>query len=373
MKRAILSTPVMLQLVKKGARLRILVPACACLLLIPALSGCQTVRFYSQAAAGQYEILARQTPVDKLIQDPATDPKLKTQLELVLKLRQFAARELKLQPDGSYLKYADLHRPFVVWNVNVAPPLSLEPKRWWFPIVGSASYRGYFSEAGAHRYAAIWAGKGWDTYVGDVPAYSLLGWFDDPLLNTFIFESEADLAGTIFHELTHRRLFVAGDTDFNEAFATMVADEGVRRWFRASANPRACERYAEGVRRENDFVKLVMAARDELQNVYQDARLPEPDKLRRKAEIIAEMRARYARLRESWGAGQSGCDSWFAGPLNNAQLNTIATYYDLVPAFQALLRAHGGDMEKFYAAVGNLAKLPLHKRHKALRAYLNPE
>jgi predicted aminopeptidase len=361
----------MVKFMKKGARRRVVL-ACACLAMVLTLSGCETIRFYSQAVAGQYEILARQTPMDRLIQDPGTDPKLKAKLELVLRIRQFAAQELKLRPDGSYLKYADLRRPSAVWNVNVAPPLSLDAKTWWFPIVGRASYRGYFSEAGARRYAALWDKKGWDTYVGDVTTYSTLGWFHDPLLNTFIFESEADLADTIFHELTHQRLFVSGDTDFNEAFATTVAEEGVRRWFHASSDTPAYERYAQGVRHENDFVKLVMATRDDLQKVYYDDRLPEAAKLRRKAEIIARMRANYAKLKESWGGGKSGYDFWFAEPVNNAQLNTVAAYYDLVPAFHALLRANGGDLEKFYSAVKDLSKLPLEKRHEALRAFLNP-
>jgi predicted aminopeptidase len=363
----------MVKFMKKGARWRATALACACLLMILALSGCQAIRFYSQAAAGQFEILAHQTPADELLQDPATEPKLKAQLELVKRIRLFAARELKLRPDGSYLKYVDLHRPFVVWNVNVAPRLSLEPKTWWFPIVGSASYRGYFSDAGARRYAAIWEKKGWDTYVGQVPTYSTLGWFHDPLMNTFIFESEPDLADTLFHELTHQRLFVAGDTDFNEAFATMVAEEGVRRWYRDSAHAPAYERYAQGLRHENDFVKLVMAARDELQTVYDDARLPQAAKIQRKTEIIAQMRASYARLKESWGVGKSGYDYWFAEPINNAQLNTVAAYYDLVPAFQAMLRTQNGDLAKFYEAVRELAKWPLPKRHEILRAYLNPK
>jgi predicted aminopeptidase len=360
----------MLKFIKKGARWRVVVLTGACLLMVLALSGCQAIRFYSQAVAGQYEIFAHQTPVDELIQAPATDPKLKAQLQLVLKIRQFAAQELKLQPDGCYLKYVDLHRPYVVWNVNVAPPLSLDPKTWWFPIVGSASYRGYFSQTSARRYAAIWDHKGWDTYIGQVPTYSTLGWFRDPLFNTFIFESEADLADTIFHELTHRRLYVAGDTDFNEAFATMVAGEGVRRWFRASKNTLAYERYEKEERHENDFVKLLMTTRDELQKVYDDPLLPSATKLRRKVEIIAQMRANYSKLKQSWGVSKSGYDFWFAEPINNAQLNTIATYYDLVPAFQALLRAKGGDMEQFYQAVADLAKLPLPKRHEVLRAYL---
>jgi predicted aminopeptidase len=363
----------MLNFAKKSARRRVLLLACACLVMIGALSGCQTIRFYSQAVAGQYEILAHQTSIDKLIQNPATDPKLKAQLKLVLRLRQFAAQELKLRPDGSYLKYVDLHRPYVVWNVNVAPLLSLDPKTWWFPIVGSASYRGYFSESGARRYAAIWDKKSWDTYVGEVPTYSTLGWFRDPLLNTFIFEPEAELADTIFHELTHQRLFVAGDTDFNEAFATMVAEEGVRRWFDASTNAPAYERYTKGVRHEDDFVKLVLATRDELEKVYSDAQLPESAKFQRKAETITHMRAHYAELKKSWGVSKSGYDGWFGDPVNNAKLNTVAAYYDLVPAFQALLRAKDGDMEKFFKAVEDLAKLPLQERHQALRAYLIPK
>jgi predicted aminopeptidase len=363
----------MRSLLHKRAWGRPWLPACAGLLLILAAPGCQTAGFYSQAILGQYEILARQRTIAQLLKDPGADPKLKARLELVLRLRQFAARELKLRPDGSYLAYADLHRPAAAWNVNVAPPLSLEPKTWWFPVVGRASYRGYFHEAAARRYAARWAKKGWDTYVDDVPAYSTLGWFHDPLLNTFIFESEADLADTIFHELTHQLLFVPGDTDFNEALAMTVASEGVRRWFAASANTPAYQRYQAGLQHENDFVRLIMAARQDLHKVYHDAQLPDAAKLRRKAEIIEETRRRYAKLKATWGVGTSGYDDWFGQPINNAQLNTVAAYYDLQPAFQALLRAQGGDMEKFFDAARALAKLPLAKRHEALVALLQPK
>jgi predicted aminopeptidase len=360
----------MFNLMKKGARWRAVVLGCACLLAVLALSGCQSVRFYTQAVAGQYEILARQRPIEDLIRDPATDPKLKAQLELVKRIRTFAEQDLKLPTGGSYVKYADLQREYVVWNVNVAPPLSLQPKTWWFPIVGNASYRGYFSEADARHYAAIWDKKGWDTYIGDVPTYSTLGWFPDPLLSTFIFEPEPDLADTIFHELTHKRLFVAGDTDFNEALAVMVADEGVRRWYHASANSRAYELYSQGARQENDFLKLVMATRSELETVYGDAGMSAEVKLRRKAEIIAQTRVNYTKLKAAWGVEQAGYDHWFSGSLNNAQLSTVAAYYDLVPSFQAILRAQGGDLEKFFHEVEGLAKRPLEQRHDALRAYL---
>ena len=330
------------------------------------LSGCEAVGYYRQAIAGEYQILAHQKPIESLIADPATPPKLKAKFQEVLKIRQFAAQELKEPADKSYVKYTDLHRSCVVWTVEVAPALSLEPKTWWFPVVGRASYRGYFSEASARLYAEKWEKRGWDVFVGGVQTYSTLGWFRDPLLNTFIYEPESELAEIIFHELGHRRLFVPGDTDFNEAFATTVASEGVRRWYVAAQKPKAYEDYLTERRRENDFVKLVLAARDQLQTVYSDAQLPDAEKLKRKEELIRELRDNYAKLKTRWGVTKSGYDYWFSEPVNNAKLDTIAAYYDLVPGFQAVLRAQGGDIEKFYQAIGALAKMPLEKRHEAL-------
>jgi predicted aminopeptidase len=331
-----------------------------------ALSGCEAVGFYRQAIAGEYQILAHQKSVESLIADPATPPKLKAKFEEVLKIRQFAALELKEPADKSYTKYTDLHRPCVVWTVVVAPALSLEPKTWWFPVVGRASYRGYFNEASARRYAEKWEKRGWDVDVGGVETYSTLGWFRDPLLNTFIYERDSDLAEIIFHELAHRRLFIPGDTDFNEAFATTVAQEGVRRWYLAAKKNKEYEDYVTERRRENDFVKLVLAGRGQLESVYSDARLPDAEKLRRKEDVIREMRENYAKLKTRWGVTKSGYDDWFSDPINNAKLNTIAAYYDLVPGFQAALKAQGGDIEKFYQAVSALAKMPLEKRHEAL-------
>ena len=354
---------------RRGGRTRLAMMVLLCLVMPVCFSGCQALSFYRQAIAGECQILARQESITNLMANPKTPPKLKAKFGQVLKIRQFAAQELKLPADGNYLKYTDLRRPCVVWNVNVAPALSLEPKTWWFPVVGRASYRGYFDEAGARRYAARWEKKGWDVYVDGVAAYSTLGWFRDPLLNTFIFEPEADLAELIFHELGHRRLYVSGDTDFNEAFATEVAAEGLRRWFAASSNPKAAQEHQAAFAREKQFVQLVMDTRRELEAVYGDGRLPDAEKLRRKEEIIGKLRARYAAVKQAWG-GQSGYDEWFAEPINNAKLNTVSTYYDLVPAFQALLRANGGDLEKFYGAVAALGKLPVGKRHEALREYL---
>ena len=124
------------------------------------MSGCQTLSYYGQAIKGQYEIVAHQASIEKLLADPQTPAPLKAKLQLVQSLRAFAEKDLKLPVDGHYEKYADVHRPFVVWNVEAAPEFSLEPKTWWYPFVGSLEYHGYFSERGARRYAARLAEEG---------------------------------------------------------------------------------------------------------------------------------------------------------------------------------------------------------------------
>lgn len=349
--------------------MRLLVLGVVCIPMALLLSGCQALSYYRQAIAGEYEILAHQQPIPGLITDPKTAPALKVKFEQVLEIRAFAEENLKLPTDDQYLKYVDLHRPYVVWNVNVAPALSLTPKTWWFPVVGRASYRGYFVESQARRYSEVFAKQGWDVYVDGIETYSTLGWFHDPILNTFINEPESYLAEVIFHELTHQRLFVAGDTDFNESLATAVSEEGVRRWCQTSNRQAAYERYQKNLAHEKDFAQLVMAARDRLKAVYKDPQLADAAKLERKNQIIAQLRADYSALKKQWGGKESGYDHWFAQPINNAKLNTVSAYFDLVPCFQAMLRANGGNLDDFFHAVEQLAKLPLKERHAALRKF----
>ncbi len=349
------------------------------LVVAAGVSGCQSLGFYTQAVKGQYQILAHQQPIDKLIADPQTPAELKERLQLVQQLRAFAGSKLKLPVDGHYRKYADVHRPFVVWNVQAAPEFSLQPKTWWYPLVGRLEYRGYFSEPGAQRCAGHLAGKGSDVYVDGVEAYSTLGWFKDPLLNTFIYRSEPELAEVIFHELGHQRVFARGDTDFNEAYATTVGQEGARRWLRAGGHTNQFDRYVEALRRNDQFVHLIMVTRERLESVYGDTldkdgkvkaakKLPAPPAqlLAEKRRVYDGLREEYARLKSEWG-GFAGYDDWFARDLNNAQLNSIANYYDYVPGFKRLLELNEGDLEKFYQAVERLSKVPKDKRHQQLR------
>lgn len=360
---------------QKWTRARLVCAAAVALALLAGLCGCETARFYRQAIRGQYQILSQRQALADLIDSPGVDPELKRKFELVLSLRSFAEKDLRLPVDKHYLSYVDLGRRFVVWNVHATPRFSLEPKTWWYPFVGSLEYRGFFKESEAERYAERLRKEGQDVYVEGVEAYSTLGWFADPLLSTFIHHSEPVLAEIIFHELAHQRLFVSGDTDFNEAFATAVAEEGVQRWLLAVRDQSGYDDYLAALRRNAQFVRLVMDGRRRLDALYQALRAEkqaapeawnESKATTEKQRIISTLREDYEKLKASWG-GYSGYDAWFARPINNAQLNTIAVYYELVPAFRGLLERHGGDLDRFYRSVDALGQLRKDLRYGRLK------
>jgi predicted aminopeptidase len=333
------------------------------------LCGCHSISYYSQAVSGQWELLIKPEPIRQIIADPKTPEPLRERLQLVLRLREFAARELALPTNGHYLNYADLKRPYVAWTVYAAPEFSTKAKSWWYPIVGSLDYHGYFKEAAARRYAESLRQRGFDVFVGAAPAFSTLGWFQDPVLNTFVFDEEADLAELLFHELAHQRVFVAGDTEFNEAFATAVAEEGLKRWMQTKNDPAGHERYRASIAREEQFVQLVIDTREKLEKFFEAKNHPPRlvSELRAgKQAIFEEMREKYLRLKQSWG-GDTGYDRWFAKPLNNAQLNTVEAYYKLVPSFERLLAKHHGDLPAFYREVKSIGRLKKDERRERLR------
>ena len=350
------------------------------LMVVLGVSGCHTLGFYGQAVKGQYQIFAHQESIDKLMATAGTPERLKQRFELLRDLRSFASKQLNLPTDNHYRKYVDVHRPFVVWNVEAAPELSMEPKTWWYPLLGSLEYRGYFSKTGATNYAADLRKKGYDVSVGGVEAYSTLGWFKDPVLNTFIFEDDAELAEIIFHELGHQRLFARGDTDFNEAFATTVGQEGARRWLKARGDTPGLKAYLAHLDRSSQFVHLVMSTRARLETLYGDERTEDgkikaskkknpvaQEELRReKNRILQEMLAEFSKVKANWG-GDTEYDGWFTHPINNAHLNSVAAYYDFVPAFEQILDANKGDLEQFYKAAEVLSKKPKSERHEQLR------
>jgi predicted aminopeptidase len=338
---------------------------CACMLALTLFAGCDTAGYYLQAIRGQAEMWYATRPIEEVIADSQAPKALKARLHYAMRVREFASTQLGLPDNSSYRGYADLKRPYVVWNMFATDAFSVRPRQWCFPIAGCVAYKGYFSRAEAEAAAAELKRAGDDVFVGGVPAYSTLGYFNDPVLNTFIHYPQAELARLIFHELAHQVVYVAGDTAFNESFAVAVEREAVRRWMEANGTPAELAAFQRAQERRAAFYTIAAKYRNRLDRLYTSG-LPRAAMAQQKEAIFAELDTEYEALKASWG-GFKGYDRWL-GPenANNASLASIAVYTYLVPAFQVLLERSGGHLPAFYDEARRLAEMPQAQRHAML-------
>ena len=326
------------------------------------LYACSTLGYYSHLARGEYAMLAARRPIDRVIADPATEAQLKARLQLAAQARVFASDHLSLPRNRSYTQYADLHRSYAMWNVFAAPEFSLDAARQCFPIAGCVAYRGFYIRERADAEAARQRARGLETWIGGVPAYSTLGWFADPILNTMLRWSDDDLAATIFHELAHQRLYVKGDSEFNESFATFVQREGLRQW-RAARDLAPVDDATQA--RADQFDALVLSLRDRLQKLYASG-LAVDAMRQRKREVIQSTRAQYVQLRDTQWHGDSLYDAWMDSDINNAKLLPFGLYHRWVAAFAALYTQHGEDWPAFYAAAATIGHSAAETREQML-------
>ncbi len=323
--------------------------------LLVGLSGCATVGWYGQAVRGQMEILTQREDIEQLLADPDTPKDKRRALALALEIRQFASDTLALPDNRSYTQYVDLGREAVVWNVVAVPAFDLQPKRWCYPIVGCLSYRGYFRQDRAQALAESLAAQGYDTAVFPVPAYSTLGRFADPVLNTMLGWDDARLAGLIFHELAHQRLFVRGDTDFNESYATFVEIAGIERWLDQRSDQEALRQWRQSQVIAQAFTELLLATRQDLIETYR-LELEQATMESRKAETFAALQKRYHRFRQAHG--DQRYDAWMNRDLNNAHLAMVATYQAGVDAFAALFEKTDRDFATFHRIADCIGRQP---------------
>lgn len=302
-------------------------------------AGCESLSYYGQAIGGHLRLMAAARPIDAWLTDPATPPDLKARLAVAQRIRQFASKELHLPDNGSYLSYADLNRRFAVWNVFAVPEFSVEPKAECFPFTGCVAYRGFYSEEQARRHAAKLRAEGYDVYMGGVLAYSTLGWFDDPLLSTFIRYPDSQVARLVFHELAHQVVYAKDDTTFNESFAVVVEEEGVRRWLEAEGRRAELAAFQEAQARKRELAARVKETRERLKMIYASGLSRE--------QMLEQKRGEFARLRAAF-------PQFVPAEPNNGFLVSIALYNELVPPLERLL-AESAGLDDFYARARRLA------------------
>ena len=327
------------------------------------LFSCSGLDYYMHSVTGHLQVLSKRQTISTLLEKNTTPAALQKQLKQIVEIREFASQQLLLPQNGSYRNYADLDRPYVVWNVVATPEFSLEPLQWNFPIVGVVSYRGYFDLNKAKKFAGSLDENHFDSIIVGVPAYSTLSWFDDPVLSTFSDWPTPAIAELIFHELAHQKLYIPDDTSFNESFATSVAQIGIELWLQNSNDPSLRDNYQIQTKRQQQFNDLLRTTREELQTLYRSA-IP-PQQMRKEKQLtFASLQENYQQLRKSW-QGYDGYDGWFS-QLNNARFAATDSYQRWVPAFQLAMQQEGNDLERFYRRCQAIANLPEAARHALL-------
>jgi len=338
-------------------------------LLAAALPGCGAL-YLAQAARGQWQVMRERQPIDQVVADRRTPQALRVTLAELREARDFASRELGLPDNASYRSYADVGRSFVVWNVVATPAFSIRPKHWCFPIAGCVAYRGYFSEQQALDFARRLRTRGFDVTVGGVAAYSTLGKIADPVLNTMLGYGNNGLAAIIFHELSHQVMYVAGDSEFNEAFAVTVEQAGLERWLKRQGRESQLAQHRAREESQRKYLELFMRRRAELARLY-ESKLAPPAMRERKQAILNALAGDLRTLQRQLGRPDP-YEAWINEGLNNAHLASVATYFDCVPGFERLLASQGGDLPAFYKAAQKLAGQPRAERHAQLCSGAEP-
>ncbi len=349
-------------------RLHRIIALVSLIVLAVLLSSCGTLGYYSQAVSGHLKLMSAREPIDELLNSESTDAELRKKLQTLVDARQYAVDVLKLPDNDSYNTYAATGRAYVTWNVVAAEEFSLRAKTWCFPVAGCVNYKGYFAEEDAYAYAKKLLDENYDVNVGGASAYSTLGWFDDPVLDTMLRGSDTRFVGTLFHELAHQVLYIKDDSNFNEAFASFVEQEGVRTWLRDRDESERIEQFNLQLARNADFSELLKKSRSKLAALYNE-NIDDTIKRAKKKAVIEDMRSDYQALKESWG-GYSGYDGWFSRDINNARLVSVATYRKLIPAFAAMYIDANKVLPDFYIKAKEIASLPTEERNALMDEYL---
>ncbi len=331
------------------------------------LGACTDLGYYWHTAKGHMAIMHKRVAIDDILADPESEKNLQKRLILVKQIRHFAFEQLALPESASYTDYARLDRPYALQNLVAAPEFSTRPVTWCYPFAGCTSYRGFYQQQRLDDFVETLKVDNHDIHISRVPAYSTLGWFDDPILSSFINWPDHRLAGLLFHELTHQRIYLDDDTRFNESLATAVQQAGIRLWLSAREQSAQLARYNRSLRYRRDVVLLIESGRKQLSALYQREQSDEW-KRDQKQKIFQAMRKQYEEVSHVHNY-RDGFAKWFASDLNNAKLASVSAYNALIPAFISMIEAFDNDFAAFFNYAENIGKLSRDNRGLCLTAW----
>ncbi|CAN5460859.1 aminopeptidase [soil metagenome] len=310
-----------------------------------------------RAGYEQAKILSRRQPITRMVEDPGTDPQTREKLRLVLDARDYAARELGLNAGNSYTTYSWVDSDTLALVLSAARKDDFRAHTWWFPIVGSVPYKGFFSERSARREMARLEARGFDTYLRPTTAFSTLGWFNDPLMNTLLRYDSVGLANTVIHELVHNTFYAAGQAQFNESFANFAGSRGAIEFFcgREGEEAPRCRRARDGWHDELLFGRFLSAMVGELESLYAREDLTFEQKLATREEVFARSQQEF-RERVAPELRVARYRAFERERLNNATLIARRLYYRDLDLFDRVYERYGGDLRLAIEAITAAAR-----------------
>jgi predicted aminopeptidase len=336
-----------------------------------ALTACSPF-YVLRAGFEEARILSRRRPIPRVIEDPATAPEVRSKLELVLQARDFAEHGLGLNAGDSYTTYSWVASDTLLLVLSGSRKDRFEPVTWWFPIVGHVPYKGFFDFEEAHAAAAALRAEGYDANVRPSGAFSTLGWFNDPLLNTILRYGVVSLASTVIHEITHNTIYVPSQIAFNESFANFAGDRGASLFFCERDGPTSDTCTTAGDLWHDNLIygAFIAAFIDELEALYARTDVSSDEKVARREQVFATARRRFAadvvpRLRTGGFRGFETME------LNNATLIGINLYYERLDLFEAVYQRLGGDLVATLRAIEDAARARPNEPFAAVEALLD--
>ncbi|MBL0937329.1 MAG: aminopeptidase [Gemmatimonadaceae bacterium] len=302
--------------------------------------------YLSRAAYEEARILAKRQPIERLVVRDNTEPALKAKLQLVLAARRFAIDSVGLKAEESFTTFSQLDRDTLVLVVSAAYPDRLARKTWWFPVVGSFPYKGFFDFGKALETAHQLKEEGYDVVVGPSSAFSTLGWFNDPLVSTTVKADSVTLVNTVLHELLHTTFFAKGKVSFNESFATFVGGRGAEHFFRAAGDTLRLRRAQDDWHDDLLLGAFWERTAREIDSVF--ALLPDSARTERIAARDTVYTHARKRLVDSIGPQLKTYPAdWVTRvPLNNAVLMSRRVYAERLDYFDSVYVAAGGDLRE---------------------------
>jgi predicted aminopeptidase len=335
--------------------------------------GC-TVGYLAQQGYFQAELLAGREPIDKAIEKGHVDAAGAEKLELIRKIKSYG-KDIGLSATNNYETISPKWDR-TIWNLSACDPVSFRSKTWWFPIVGTMPYLGFFRRPDADRWADPLRHDGWDVYLRTAGAYSTLGWFRDPVLPGMLKWDEYDLAETVLHELAHATLWVPGSAQFNESFAGFVGEEAAMNYMVAKygADGAPVVDVVESKEDGEKFRLMMHQLYQDLDAVYKDGSHTVPEKVVKKHQILAALPSRVQ------GLGLHHEDRYLRsvrmGTWNNARIVQYRTYNRSREWFEQIYLEQDRDVLKFIHRIGEIthkAGDPYEALAKAVGAKPEPE